>query len=204
MNPNQNQIESPQQLSSRERIARATNALNQPVVCPDCGSTWFFEVVFNQYSKSVYSSAPGGDHKVISVMPQYLRMCACGRPITPNLSGIRGGRTPNGEMASFFDALQGAVNYRTEVAAGKKATQALVNQFATLNDVNEVKEKLATNGTGDEALKSEIAELRAQLEGLEAAVNNTVIGDAAATKTAATETAATETAAPKVKKGGKA
>lgn len=149
-------------MSSRERIARAQNALNQPVVCPDCGSTWFFEVIFQQYSKAVYSSSPGGDLKTISVMPQQIRMCGCGRPITPNLGGTRGGRTPNAEMSSFFEGLQAALNYRNQVASGTKAVNAVTGQMASQNDLKDMTAQIA-------ALK---AELEARLTASEAALRN--------------------------------
>lgn len=142
----------PTQPSASERIARAQNAINQPVSCPECGSTWFYEVTFQQYSKSTYSSSPGGDLKTISVMPQQLRMCACGSPITPNIGGTRGGRTPNGELASFFDSLQGAVETRKK-RAGDTPT-ALINKVA-------LREDLVTSNDAIRELQARVAELEA-------------------------------------------
>lgn len=168
--------ENVKQLSPQERIQRATNALNQPVVCPDCGSTWFFEVTFNQYSKSVYSNAVGGDLKIISVMPQQLRMCPCGRPIAPNLGGIRGGRTPNAELASFFESLAGALEYRKSLEEGTKATQKLVNVFATREDVENLKAETAPQVAAGEV--KEVAELRARIEALETTIKNLTASDA--------------------------
>jgi hypothetical protein len=66
-------------------MSRVQNAMNAPVVCPHCGSRWFREATFNQYSQGLYSSVPGGELATVSNMPQTLRICLCGQPLNPNV-----------------------------------------------------------------------------------------------------------------------
>ena len=60
-------------LSTAERLALAQNQANQPIQCPKCGSLWFTDVAFNQYSGSRYSATPGGEIAVISGTESFRR-----------------------------------------------------------------------------------------------------------------------------------
>lgn len=95
------------QQSPKDRIADMTQRVNKPSECQYCGSTWFSEMIFNQYSADAYSAAPGGDIQPISLMPMPIRVCLCGMPMAPNLGGASlGGRTPNESVFSFNGSLR--------------------------------------------------------------------------------------------------
>lgn len=90
------------------RFQQLQNQLNQPAKCPRCGSVWFAETTFRQYSQGLYSSGIGGDLSPISVMQQTIRVCLCGCAYAPNLSGIRGGRQASQEQNSFLQSMEAA------------------------------------------------------------------------------------------------
>jgi hypothetical protein len=97
--------------SPQQRMTEREQRMNEPCTCPSCGSTWFREETFNQYRKETYSSRAGGDLEVISEMPQTLRVCLCGRPLSPNIGGAgHGGATPSEQMTSFKLSLKFALN----------------------------------------------------------------------------------------------
>jgi len=97
--------------SPQQRTFEREQRMNDPCTCPSCGSTWFREETFNQYRKETYSSRAGGDLEVISEMPQTLRVCLCGRPLSPNIGGAgHGGATPSEQMTSFKQSLKFALN----------------------------------------------------------------------------------------------
>ena len=103
-------------LSPHERVQRAMNAMEQPHVCDRCGSTHFAAVSYFQYAVGHYSSAPGGDLHQIGDMPQTILVCICGEPKSPNIGGVRGGRTATAEIGSFLDSLHKAQAYRGSAA----------------------------------------------------------------------------------------
>jgi hypothetical protein len=57
-----------------------------------------------QYSDIAMGSGTGGDIRVISQMPQALRVCLCGYPFNPSITGLRG-RTATAEMQNFMASL---------------------------------------------------------------------------------------------------
>jgi hypothetical protein len=75
--------------------------VNQPIQCDTCGSIWFTDLEYKQFSGSRYSTTPGGDLQVVSVLSPKLRICICGHPYAPNLGGIRPGRTAAAEVTNF-------------------------------------------------------------------------------------------------------
>jgi hypothetical protein len=75
-------------LSAADRLAIVQNQANQPITCEKCGSQWFSDVSFQQYSGSQYSSTPGGDLRVISALVHRIRVCICGHPVSPNVGGV--------------------------------------------------------------------------------------------------------------------
>ena len=108
------------QQSPKDRIADMNQRVNEPSKCEYCGSTWFTEMTFNQYSADAYSAAPGGDIQPISLMPMPIRVCLCGMPMAPNLGGASlGGRTPNESVASFGGSLRVAAAKILERATAK-------------------------------------------------------------------------------------
>ena len=95
-------------ISPQERVARIMNSMDAPHVCEHCGGSHFAAVEFRQYAVGHYASSPGGDLHAIGGMPQVIMVCICGWPKSPNIGGIRGGRTASGEVASFLDSLRKA------------------------------------------------------------------------------------------------
>ena len=102
----------PNRPSFADRVAALQNAQNLAVVCEKCGSSWFTELVFNQYSGDRYATVPGGELQIISTVPQTIRVCICGNPIAPNIGGIRPGRLASQEVGSFIESLRAAKGYR--------------------------------------------------------------------------------------------
>jgi hypothetical protein len=95
------------QQSPKDRIQAMNERVNEPAKCEYCGSTWFAELTFNQYSAGAYSAAPGGDIQPISLMPMPIRVCLCSMPMAPNLGGASlGGRTPNESVSNFNGSLR--------------------------------------------------------------------------------------------------
>ena len=104
--------------SPKQRLAEREERMNKPSECPSCGSTWFREETFNQYRAETYSARAGGDLEVISEMPQTLRVCLCGRPLSPNIGGaLHGGATPSENMTSFRQSLKSALDYLNGLGA---------------------------------------------------------------------------------------
>lgn len=159
---------SPQpKMSAAERLQIVQNQANLPVTCEKCGSVWFTDTSFNQYSASRYSTTPGGDLNVISSIVQRIRVCICGHPVSPNIGGIRPGRTASTEVNSFLDSFRKAAAYLNSIGkldltgiAGDFVTRAeyekLVAQVSTPEAETEQDKKLAT-------LQAEVAELKKQV-----------------------------------------
>jgi len=124
-------------------IAQRQRELEQAVICPECGSTWFTEMTYNQYSDMAYGAGAGADLRVISIMPQTIRVCLCGHPFTPNVSGIRG-RVASSEMDAFKVSLAKAHSARkTRNQAPESISMDDVSKnFASLSDAEALKQQL--------------------------------------------------------------
>jgi hypothetical protein len=124
-------------------IAQRQRELEQAVICPECGSTWFTEMTYNQYSDMAYGAGAGADLRVISIMPQTIRVCLCGHPFTPNVSGIRG-RVASAEMDAFKVSLAKAHSSRkTRNQAPEGVSMDDVSKnFASLSDAEALKQQL--------------------------------------------------------------
>lgn len=126
------------QMSHLDRLRAMQESANQPVHCEQCGSEWFYEAELHQYRGGMYASAPGGDLQVISTMPQRIRVCLCGNPISPNLAGYRGGRQPNQAIDSFRRSLDIAQKHRAVVATLDRKVEALITQAATTKEIEDL------------------------------------------------------------------
>jgi hypothetical protein len=116
-----------QQLSGLERVRQMTNPGMAPLVCDKCGSEWFYEVGLRKYAASAYSSAAGGDLTVISSTDQAIRVCICGRPVPPTISGGRRGIGPD-EMRSAAAAVE---NTRDQADKTDESIDAIVRESVT-------------------------------------------------------------------------
>jgi hypothetical protein len=54
-------------LTPSERVDLIQPQANQPIQCVKCGSAWFADVSFQQYSGNRYSTTPGGDMQVVGL-----------------------------------------------------------------------------------------------------------------------------------------
>jgi hypothetical protein len=116
-------------LDFQDRQARQAREIERPIICPECNSSWFSEVAFNQYSDIAMGSGTGGDIRQINMMPQTLRVCVCGHPYSPNLTGIRG-RAATESLASFQESLKGAQAVRKVILAAGKSTPPSMTELA--------------------------------------------------------------------------
>jgi hypothetical protein len=150
-------------LDAVEGIAQRQREAEPPVVCPECGSTHFAELTFNQYSGLAYGAGAGGDLRITSMMPQTIRVCVCSYPYAPNLSGVRG-RAATQELDAFKNSLKLAHEFRKKLAAvagsGEISMTKLVQTFANLNEFDELKVQI-------EQMKREIENLKVQANALE-------------------------------------
>jgi len=124
-------------------IAQRQRELEQAVICPECGSTWFTEMTYNQYSDMAYGAGAGADLRVISIMPQTIRVCLCGHPFTPNVSGIRG-RVASPEMDAFKVSLAKAHSARkTRNQAPEGVSMDVISKnFASVSDAEALRQQL--------------------------------------------------------------
>ncbi len=140
----------------QDGISARQREIEQPVVCEQCGSSWFMEATFNQYSGLAYGSSTGADLRVISSSPQFLRVCLCGFPYNPQLSGVRG-RTATGELDNFKQSLGRAQQYRKdikEMAVSSLPAAAAAKSFAPVSEIERLQGVVA-------GLESQVQELRA-------------------------------------------
>jgi hypothetical protein len=103
----------------------------------DCGSEFVFEIAVNRYSASAYSSMAGGDMVVIQGIPLSMRVCVCGRPLAPVISGGRTGRGV-AEAAALVTAVEGALQNREKVPAVLADLVAFSKKAVTKRQLDEV------------------------------------------------------------------
>ena len=118
--------------SAMERMRMIQQQANAPISCEKCGSTWFTDTGFHQFSGSRYSSTPGGDLQVVSALQQRIRVCICGHPVSPNLGGVRPGRTAASEVTSFMQSFQNAKAYLNSI--GKLDETQMATDFVTRDE----------------------------------------------------------------------
>ncbi len=130
---------------------RTSREIEHPIVCTRCGSAFFREVEFNQYSDIAMGSGTGGDIRVISQMPQALRVCLCGFPYSPGITGLRG-RTATAEMQNFMGSLTKAHAFLRKVQAPAPPLDMpmLIKTFASAQDVTDLKAEVTELGAAFE------------------------------------------------------
>lgn len=182
------QFQDPNDIHARQR-----REIEQPVVCETCGSQWFTEATFHQYSNIAYGSGTGGDLRTISNTSQVIRVCVCGRPVTPNLSGVRG-RVATEDIQSFQRSLTLAGNFHKAQSALLKSSaetkpaekpaismDVLSKSFASLEEL--------------EALQGDLNLVREQLKAVEASAQAAAAAVALAEVASLAEVDAVEPAA---------
>ena len=137
------------------RMSQKEAAMTQVVVCPRCGSVHFTEHTYQRYKAYAYGSGAGADLSVDSAIPQTIRVCLCGWPYEPNLSGFTSIRTKKGqEQEGFSASLANAHEYLAKNGAAK--FNDVVAQMATIDDINSLRQEL-------QALTDQLANLGASL-----------------------------------------
>jgi len=116
-------------LEMQDRQARQAREIERPIVCPECKSDWFTEMNYNQYSDIATGSGTGGDIRQINMMTQTLRVCVCGHPYSPTLTGIRG-RAATESLASFQQSLVGAQVVLKQILNAGEATPLSMTELA--------------------------------------------------------------------------
>jgi nucleoid DNA-binding protein len=74
----------------------------------------------------------------MTLMLQTMLVCLCGKPVLPKLGGIRGGRTPNVELAQFYqslDLVQDALPSRHGETVKQKAAEVAARR-QSIKDFN--------------------------------------------------------------------
>jgi nucleoid DNA-binding protein len=69
-------------------------------------------------------------------------VCVCGAPAEPVLGGIRGGHTPNVEMARFFEGFKRLAHFVEHQTAETVGDFAAAGRFAPADALNQIPEKL--------------------------------------------------------------
>src|SRR5437667_346829 len=90
--------------SPLSRIQAALAKLERPVICTNCGGSWFQIVEFHRLAQTGYASL---EFDPTEAMSQTVRICLCGK-IFKAVPQIRAGRTPNAEMRSFDESMDRA------------------------------------------------------------------------------------------------
>jgi hypothetical protein len=121
-----------------ERARQTTNRGMEPLVCDKCGSEWFYQVTLRKYAASAYSSAAGGDLTVISSTAQAIRVCICGRPIPPSISGGRRGIGPD-ELRSAVSPVE---NARDQADKTDQNVDLMVRESVTPRELEEALKKI--------------------------------------------------------------
>lgn len=114
------------------RLSQARASLEQVVKCPRCGSVHFTEHTYQRYKSFIYGSAAGADLQTDSVMPQVIRVCLCGWPYEPNISGFTSARTKKGQEQEGFTASLLAA----QATLNTTKLSAITEQMATLSDIS--------------------------------------------------------------------
>jgi nucleoid DNA-binding protein len=121
-------------------------------ICQDCGGDWFREADYYEFLREEsLSSWPTWPDLVgqINRGPMTLLVCLCGTPRAPSIGGVRGGRTPNVELAHLVDSLQNCQAWLKDhhdgdlVLAAAEAHLAKAESFQVLAGQMKDLEKLA-------------------------------------------------------------
>lgn len=173
--------------AARQPAQNLAQRADRPVACPKCGSTWFREGEFRQYSAMLFGSGAGADLRVIGNTMQTIRVCLCGFPITPNVSGVRG-KTATAEGKDFMASLKGAQDIlQTDNSTAN--IESIVEQLATRKEVtSEVSVVKLEMGKVNSAMNELKAGLRTAFDAVNVKLNKLAGKEAPAEKTTEAET----------------
>ena len=138
----------------RTRVAQYMNQQQQNrLVCDKCQSAWFYEVLLSQYAAGAYSEMAGGDIQQIGSTQHSIRVCLCGRPIPPSLSGGRVTRGAN-ESQKVAESVDHARDLHDQLVG---SIRAVVEGGVTLSQLQ----------AHEEAAKASVSALEARVKALE-------------------------------------
>lgn len=119
---------------NRARIDRLMSGSGSAgtATCERCGSTHFYSVNVEQFSKGFGSV----EYQNISTNPKVVRICLCGLPL-PVKSNVKGATAIRAMQEEFFTSLNGAREYISSNSA-----QAVVAQAASPKELEALKQDL--------------------------------------------------------------
>ena len=140
--------------SPLSRIQAALAKLERPVICTNCGGSWFQIVEFHRLAQTGYASL---EFDPTEAMSQTVRICLCGK-IFKAVPQMRAGRTPNAEMRSFAESMDLATERPHtptpgQIAKLQKELDAVIEQVATKQEFHLLNLEIA-------ALRDEVDQLK--------------------------------------------
>jgi hypothetical protein len=118
-----------------ERIQRAVNPINTPIVCDECGSTYFYTAHAEQFAGGGYGSI---EFRSITTSPQPIKVCLCGHPLVPKQASFGGSPDVLSARNSFYASAQAASERRK-----KSNPDKLVKLLATREDLELLQKSLS-------------------------------------------------------------
>ncbi len=146
-----------------ERLNALNDKANAPMVCPDCGSVFFYKVSAEQFSNAGYGTA---SFRSLSTSTESVYICLCGRVSDINDSAV-GARSSIDRHAQFIGALKAAIGKQK-----KNSLQTVAEQCASIEEVSNLEARVKwledaidvlvnkdeSSQTEDESLKTENSE----------------------------------------------
>lgn len=117
-----------------DRLNALESKINTPMVCPDCGGTFYFRVTAEQFSDASYGSA---QFRSLSMMPEPVYICLCGR-LVPNKEAVAE-RGPDSSHARFINTVKKAVAFQAE---RDKKILKIAEQAVSVGELVELKDRV--------------------------------------------------------------
>lgn len=151
-----------------DRLNALDSRTNTPMVCPDCGGTFFFRVSAEQFADSGYGSA---QFRSLSMTQEPVYICLCGR-LVENKENV--GKGVEGNHPKFLAALKMALAFQNQrnskilkVAEQAASADELENLKARVKWLEDAVDVLAQTPVEEE---TEVDEAEANGEGEPATV----------------------------------
>lgn len=116
-----------------DRINALDSRANTPMLCPDCGGSFFFKVTAEQFSDSGYGSA---QFRSLTMTPEAAYLCLCGYLVPIKETSAKG---VFGTHPQFLKAIKAATEFQDE-RSGKALK--IAEAAATVAELDEVKLQL--------------------------------------------------------------
>lgn len=117
-----------------DRLNALESKINTPMVCPDCGGTFYFRVTAEQFSDASYGSA---QFRSLSMIPEPVYICLCGR-LVPNKEAVAE-RGPDSSHARFINTVKKAVAFQAE---RDKKILKIAEQAVSVGELEELKDRV--------------------------------------------------------------